>query len=103
MRCSHAPQQPLARSRIQQNFNETFTPHSSERDSFDVMIREAFVLRLGPETEPSRRHFVGWIEEVDTGEEFRFRSTDELLAFLGQRFNLVQQHRKPQQEDEASS
>jgi hypothetical protein len=64
------------------------------------MMREAFVLRLGSETEPSMRHFVGWIEEVDTGEELRFQSTDELLAFLGQRFNLAQQRqRKPQQED----
>ena len=28
------------------------------------MMREAFVLRLGPETEPSKGHFVGWIEEA---------------------------------------
>jgi hypothetical protein len=71
------------------------------------MMREAFVLRLGPQTDPLKRHFDGWIEEVDTGEEFRFRSTDELLDFLGQRFNLAQRRQgKPQeaeQEDENTS
>ena len=45
-------------------------------------MRDAFVLRLGPDTEPLQHRFVGWIEEVDTGREFHFRSSDELLAFL---------------------
>ena len=63
-------------------------------------MREAFVLRLGLETDPFKHHFEGWIEEVDTGEELRFRSTEDLLAFLGQRFNLARQRQsKPQQED----
>jgi hypothetical protein len=39
-------------------------------------MRQAFVLQLGSETEAPRRHFVGFIEEVDTGRELRFRSTD---------------------------
>jgi hypothetical protein len=30
---------------------------------------------------------VGWIEEVDTGRELRFKSTDELLAFLAECFD----------------
>jgi len=30
---------------------------------------------------------VGCVEEVDTGRELRFRSTDELLEFLGKCFD----------------
>ena len=47
-------------------------------------MRRAFVLQLGLETHTSQRHFEGWIEEVDTGKELRFKSTDELLTFLAQ-------------------
>jgi hypothetical protein len=52
-------------------------------------MRCAFVLKLGPGTLPPQLQFEGWIEEVDTGEELRFRSTGELLAFLGKRFELA--------------
>ncbi|MGH9882111.1 MAG: hypothetical protein ACRD6N_11805 [Pyrinomonadaceae bacterium] len=54
-------------------------------------MRQAFVLQLGSETEAARRHFVGFIEEVDTGRELRFSSTEELLEFLAQCFNDAQQ------------
>jgi hypothetical protein len=47
-------------------------------------MRGAFVLQLASGTQPSQRHFEGHIEEVDTGRELRFRSTEELLAFLAQ-------------------
>jgi len=60
-------------------------------------MREAFVLRLAAETEPSKRHFEGWIEEVDTGEELRFRSTEELLSFLCQRFQVARQRQSKHQ------
>ena len=50
-------------------------------------MRQAFVLQLGSETETARGHFVGCIEEVDTARELRFRSTDELLEFLGKCFD----------------
>ena len=49
-------------------------------------MREAFVLTLGNETDTDRRQFVGVIEEVDTGRELRFRSTEELLKFLAECF-----------------
>jgi hypothetical protein len=49
-----------------------------------VAMRQAFVLTLGHETDTNRRQFVGLIEEVDTGRELRFRSTEELLDFLAQ-------------------
>jgi len=49
-------------------------------------MRGAFVVRLGPETRPKQGLFEGWVEEVDSGNELRFRSTDELLKFLGERY-----------------
>ncbi len=42
---------------------------------------------LGPETKPSSSLFEGWVEEVDSGDELRFHSVEELLRFLGQRFD----------------
>lgn len=52
-------------------------------------MRVAFVLQLGSDTQTARREFEGWIEEVDSGRELRFRSTDELLAFLGHCYELA--------------
>lgn len=46
-------------------------------------MRWAFVIQLASDSNPSQRHFTGRIEEVDSARELRFRSTDELLAFLG--------------------
>jgi hypothetical protein len=51
-------------------------------------MRLAFVLRLGNDTRPADGFFEGWIEEVDSYTESRFRSTEELLKFLGDRFDL---------------
>ena len=45
-------------------------------------MRDAFVLRISRGSDTGARRFVGWIEEVDTGRELHFRSTDELLAFV---------------------
>ena len=52
-------------------------------------MRLAFVLRLGNDTRPADGFFEGWVEEVDSCTELRFRSTDELLKFLGHRFDLT--------------
>jgi hypothetical protein len=52
-------------------------------------LRLAFVLRLGNETRPAEGLFEGWIEEVDSCTELRFRSSQDLLKFLGQRFELA--------------
>ncbi len=62
-------------------------------------MRRAFVLQLGPGSEPHKR-FEGWIEEVDTGRELRFRSTEELLAFLDDCLALAQQRDDWSQRDE---
>jgi hypothetical protein len=51
-------------------------------------MRLAFVLRLGNDSRPADGFFEGWIEEVDSYTELRFRSTEELLKFLGDRFDL---------------
>jgi hypothetical protein len=53
-----------------------------------TIMRAAFVLQLGPETKPEEGRFQGWVEEVDSGTVLRFRSAQELLKFLGQRFEL---------------
>jgi hypothetical protein len=52
-------------------------------------MRRAFVVQLGPETKPAEGRFEGWVEEVDSCTELRFHSTEELLKFLGQRFDLA--------------
>ena len=49
-------------------------------------MRGAFVVRLGPQTNSSRGQFEGSVEEVDTGKRLKFKSTEELLGFLGQSF-----------------
>lgn len=52
-------------------------------------MRLAFVVRLGNDTRPDDGLFEGWVEEVDSCTELRFRSAEELLNFLGQRFALA--------------
>jgi len=54
-----------------------------------TIMRRAFVVQLGPETKTSEGHFEGSVEEVDSGIELRFRSTEELLRFIGQRFDVA--------------
>jgi hypothetical protein len=55
----------------------------------------AFVVRLGSDTQPGQRQLEGWIEEVDTGRELRFRSTDELIAFLCQCYQRAEHRERP--------
>jgi hypothetical protein len=52
-------------------------------------MRAAFVVQLGPETKPGEGRFEGLVEEVDSGRELRFHSAEELMSFLGQRFDLA--------------
>jgi len=67
-------------------------------------MRRAFVVQLGPDTQPRLHHYDGWIEEVDTGRELRFRSTEELLAFLAECFERSGRGpRNPDAPDEESS
>lgn len=52
-------------------------------------MRGAFVVQLGPDSNPADGHFEGWVEEVDSCTELRFHSTEELLKFMCLRFDLV--------------
>ena len=52
-------------------------------------MRGAFVVQLEPETKPAEGRFEGWVQEVDSCTELRFRSSEELLKFLGRRFDLA--------------
>jgi hypothetical protein len=58
-----------------------------------LLMRGAFVIRLGRGTNPSDGHFEGSIEEVDSGRELKFQSLTELLRFLGERFQAAFQER----------
>ena len=52
-------------------------------------MRGAFVVQLGPESLPSKGRFEGWVQEVESCTELRFRSGEELLKFIGKRFGLT--------------
>ena len=71
-------------TQISQQLNAAFTTSNYLVSYGHCAMRQAFVLQLGADTDPARQHFTGVIEEVDTGRELRFKSTDELLAFLAQ-------------------
>jgi hypothetical protein len=92
-----------ASTELQRGFNGTVTP-SGERSPYSQMVmRRAFVLQLGSETQPSEGRFAGRIEEVDTGLEHRFRSATELLDFLGRCFERPERdpaRRQPSQSPE---
>ena len=65
-------------------------------------MRLAFVVRLGADTRPSQGLFEGWIEEVDSCAELRFRSTEEMLKFLGERFDLAMPSTEKARDDNRS-
>lgn len=64
-------------------------------------MRRAFVLRLGAGFDPSERKLSGWIEEVDTGRELHFKSSEELLAFLSRSSEEAQERERGAAEDPA--
>jgi len=45
-------------------------------------MRRAFVLRIAPGFDFDNDRVEGWVEEVDTGRELKFRSAPDLLTFL---------------------
>jgi hypothetical protein len=52
-------------------------------------MRAAFVLRLGRDSKPADQHLEGWVEDVNSGKEARFHSTEELFQFLKEHFLAV--------------
>ncbi len=45
-------------------------------------MRRAFVLRIAPDFDFENGKVEGWVEDVDTGRELKFRSGPDLLTFL---------------------
>jgi hypothetical protein len=64
-------------------------------------MRRAFVVQLGPETQHLKRHFAGVIEEVDSGREAKFHSTEELLDFLSNCCELALRRDDERQENDS--
>jgi hypothetical protein len=48
----------------------------------EANVRGAFVLRISPRSDFENGKIEGRVEEVDTGQEGKFRSVQELIAFL---------------------
>jgi len=80
---------------LNNKFNATFTPAGARERNVVCEMKWSFVLTLGAGTKPCQRQIEGWIEEVDTGRELRFRNTDELLVFLCQCFISAQERGWP--------
>jgi hypothetical protein len=85
------------RCRVHSRFGTKFGP-KRDRDGHTsvcpfsysgVVMKGAFIIRLGPETKPKQGLYEGWVEEVDSCDELRFHSTDELLKFLGERYQAA--------------
>jgi len=77
---------PVTEIRLKSHPHVTFSfPHIRNL----VPMRGAFVVRLARETNPSEEHFEGSVEEVDSGKELKFRSSAELLTFLGDCFQAA--------------
>ena len=56
------------------------------------------MVQLGPESRPPESRLEGWVQEVDSCTELRFRSGEELLKFMGKRFDLAMASGKKLQE-----
>src|SRR5258708_30910656 len=74
--------------KVHRKRHRQFTPSLLCSPTLTVM-RGAFVVQLRPETRPTEGQFEGWVEEVDSGTELRFRSSDELLEFIAKRHELT--------------
>ena len=49
-------------------------------------MRGAFVVQLTKASQGIADRMVGLVEEVDTGKQYHFRSDDQLIRFLRERF-----------------
>jgi len=52
-------------------------------------MRGAFVVQLGSGREPAHDQFEGWVKEVESGKQLRFRSTQELHTFMSRRMQAA--------------
>jgi hypothetical protein len=81
-----SPPHPVTQIRLKSHPHVTF---SFPRFRNLVPMRGAFVVRLARETNPFEDHFEGSVEEVDSGKELKFRSSAELVTFLGECFQAA--------------
>jgi hypothetical protein len=56
----------------------------------EVVMRGAFVVQLRKASQSMAGQIEGSVEEVDTGKQSQFRSENELVGFLRQRFAEMQ-------------
>jgi hypothetical protein len=56
----------------------------------EVVMRGAFVVQLRKASQSTASQIEGSVEEVDTGKQSRFRSENELIGFLRERFAEIQ-------------
>jgi hypothetical protein len=75
------------------------TPERSSIAYSGFVMRGAFVVQLVNGTQPNQGQFEGWVEEVDSGMQLRFRSTDELVTFLTRRMQAVCRREDDQEND----
>ena len=66
-------------------------------------MRGAFVVQLSKGSQSNQDEFEGWVEEVDSGMQLRFRSADELVTFLTRRMQVVRRREDVQEDSEMSS
>ena len=63
-------------------------------------MRRAFVLRISPECDVDAGKLEGWVEDVDSGRELKFKSVPELLSFISQ--SLKDRSSSPEEEENQS-
>jgi hypothetical protein len=62
------------------------TQGAAEDHILNLIMRGAFVVQVLRVNQEIAGHMEGLIEEVDTGKQSQFRSEDELIGFLRDRF-----------------
>lgn len=71
-------------SRPKRGINVSTQIQKDRSDQVLLPRQRAFVLQFRTQADLSRQHYVGRVEHVASGRATRFRSLDELLAFLAQ-------------------
>jgi hypothetical protein len=59
----------------------------------DQIHRRAFVIQLGPDSDPATGRFEGRVEHVASGASVRFARSEELLDFLARTIDAEQARR----------
>jgi hypothetical protein len=73
-----------------QERHEISTNAEVEKTYPEVVMRGAFVVQLRKASQSMAGQIEGSVEEVDTGKQSQFRSENELVGFLRQRFAEMQ-------------